>query len=165
VHLAKHAAQVTLLVRADTLARTMSDYLIRIIDAASNITVRHQTEVIDGSGDDRLTSLVVKDRASGATEIVPAGALFVLIGAQPHTSWLPDVIQRDRSGFILTGTDLLAGSPRRWPLVRAPMPFETSLPGVFAVGDVRHGSTKRVASAVGEGSVAVRQIHQYLPRT
>jgi thioredoxin reductase (NADPH) len=165
VHLAKHAAQVTLLVRADTLARTMSDYLIRTIDATANITVRHQTEVIDGSGDDRLTSLVVKDRVSGATETVPAGALFVLIGAQPHTSWLPDVIQRDQPGFILTGTDLLAGTPRRWPLVRAPLPFETSLPGVFAVGDVRHGSTKRVASSVGEGSVAVRQVHEYLAQT
>ena len=165
VHLAKHAAQVTLLVRGDTLTRTMSDYLIRIVDATSNIAVRHQAEVIDGSGDDRLTSLVVKDRVSGATETVPAGALFVLIGAQPHTSWLPDAIQRDQPGFILTGTDLLAGPPTRWPLARAPLPFETSLPGVFAVGDVRHGSTKRVASAVGEGSVAVRQVHQYLAQT
>jgi thioredoxin reductase (NADPH) len=143
----------------------MSDYLIRIIDAASNIAVRYRTEVIGGSGDDRLTSLVVKDRASGATETVPAGALFVLIGALPHTSWLPDVIQRDQLGFILTGTDLLASTPGRWPLVRAPLPFETSLPGVFAVGDVRHGSNKRVASSVGEGSVAVRQVHEYLAQT
>ena len=165
VHLAKYAAQVTLLVRAGTLAQTMSDYLIRIIGAASNITVRYQTEVVDGAGDDRLTSLVIKNRASGVTETLPAGALFVLIGAQPHTSWLPDAIQRDQAGFIITGTDLFASTPTRWPLARAPLPYETTLPGVFAVGDVRHGSTKRVASAVGEGSVAVRQVHEYLAGT
>jgi thioredoxin reductase (NADPH) len=164
VHLAQHAAHVTLLVRADTLARTMSDYLIRIIDATSNITVRHQTEVIDGSGEDRLTSLVVKDRASGATETVPAGALFILIGAQPHTSWLPEAIQRDQPGFILRHrparqhAEAVAARPGAATVRDQPA-------GVFAVGDVRHGSTKRVASAVGEGSVAVRQVHQYLPRT
>jgi thioredoxin reductase (NADPH) len=95
---------------------------------------------------------------------VPATALFILIGAEPHTDWLPDSIRRDRWGFVLTGADLLEDGklPAGWPLERPPMPFETSLPGVFAVGDVHHGSIKRVASAVGEGSVAIRLIHEYL---
>jgi thioredoxin reductase (NADPH) len=161
VHLARHAAHVTLLVRGGTLTQTMSDYLIRTITAASNITVRYHTDVVDASGGDRLTNLVLRHRISGATDTIPAAGLFILIGAQPHTSWLPDAVQRDRWGFILTGADLLATPPGSWP-ARAPLPFETSLPGVLAVGDVRHQSTKRVASAVGEGSVAVRQVHEYL---
>jgi thioredoxin reductase (NADPH) len=110
------------------------------------------------------SGLTLKDRTSGATETVPATAPFILIGAEPHTGWLPETLLRDRWGFVLTGADLLAVGrpPVGWPLERPPLPFETSLPGVFAVGDVRHGSIKRVASAVGEGSVAVRLVHEYL---
>jgi thioredoxin reductase (NADPH) len=156
VHLARYAAQVTLLVRRSTLAHSMSDYLVRELAAVPNITVRCHTQVVAGHGDGRLTGLTLQDRRSGATETVPAVALFVLIGAEPPTGWLPEAIQRDRWGFVVTGTDLLGGDGR------PPMPFETSLPGVFAIGDVRHGSIKRVASAVGEGSAAIWTIHQYL---
>jgi thioredoxin reductase (NADPH) len=121
-------------------------------------------EVVDGHGDGQLTGLTLRDRQSGATETVPAAALFVLIGAEPRTGWLPQAIRRDRWGFVITGADLLQDGtlPPGWPLERPPMPFESSMPGVFAVGDVRHGSVKRVASAVGEGSVAIQLIHQYL---
>jgi thioredoxin reductase (NADPH) len=150
--------------RGASLAAGMSDYLVRQVEAAPNVTVRLGVEVVDGHGDGRLTGLTLKDRRSGATETVAATALFVLIGAEPHTSWLPGAVQRDRWGFVVTGADLLhdGAPPPGWPLERRPMPFESSLPGVFAVGDVRHGSTKRVASAVGEGSVAIQQVHQYL---
>jgi thioredoxin reductase (NADPH) len=164
VHLARYAAQVTLLVRRSSLAGTMSDYLVRELAAVPNIAVRYNTEAVAGHGDGRLTGLTLKDRSSGVTDTVPATALFVLIGAEPHTGWLPEVIRRDRWGFVVTDTDLLRDGqpPAGWPLDRPPMLLETSLPGVFAAGDVRHGSIKRVASAVGEGSAAIRAIHQYL---
>jgi thioredoxin reductase (NADPH) len=164
VHLAKHAARVTLLVRGSTLATTMSDYLIRQIAASPNIGVSHDTEVVGATGDGRLSRLVLRNRSSGATETVPAGALFILIGAQPHTSWLPSEIERDEWGYIVTGADMLrdGAPPPEWSGERQPLPFETTVPGVFAVGDVRHGSAKRVASSVGEGSVAIRLLHEYL---
>jgi thioredoxin reductase (NADPH) len=164
VHLASYAAQVTLLVRRPTLAETMSDYLVKELQATPNITVRYNTQAVAGHGEGRLTGLTLKDRSSGAAETVPATALFILIGAEPHTDWLPEAILRDRWGFVLTGADLLADGwpPADWPLKRPPMLLETSLPGVFAAGDVRHGSIKRVASAVGEGSVAIRLVHDYL---
>ena len=157
LHLAKHAERVTVLVRGSSLQATMSDYLIHQINAADNVDVRYRTEVVDTAGGGRLTGLVLRDRETGTTSTVPAAALFVLIGAEPHTGWLPSEIQRDQNGYVLTGPDLTAGT-----LPRAALPFETSLPGVFAVGDVRHGSVKRVASSVGEGSVAIRQVHDYL---
>jgi thioredoxin reductase (NADPH) len=159
LHLSRYAARVTILVRRDTLAETMSSYLIGEIDAAENIDVRHRTEVAEGFGDGTLEAVTLRDCHSGRTETVPAGALFVLIGAQPHTSWLPDAVHRDRWGYLLTGPDLPPGS---WPLSRRPLMLETSLPGVFAVGDARSGSTKRVASAVGEGSVVIEQVHQLI---
>jgi thioredoxin reductase (NADPH) len=166
VNLASYASHVTMLVRGSSLAATMSDYLVREIEAAPNITVRLGLEVVDGHGAGRLANLTLRDRWSGSTETVPATALFVLIGAEPHTAWLPEAIQRDRWGFVLTGTELLQDGkpPPQWALERPPMLFESSMPGVFAVGDARHGSVKRVAAAVGEGSVAIRLIHEYLNR-
>jgi thioredoxin reductase (NADPH) len=167
VHLAKYAAQVTLLVRGRSVADSMSGYLIREIDAAPNIAVRCRVAVTGGAGQNRLESLTLTDLESGAAETVGAGALFVLIGAEPRTQWLPDTVRRDQSGFVITGTDLLDdGRPAGdWPLRRLPMFLESSLPGVFAVGDVRYGSVKRVASAVGEGSTAIRLVHDYLRST
>jgi thioredoxin reductase (NADPH) len=163
-HLSKHARRVTLLVIGESLAAHMSRYLIEEIEATENIQVRSNTQVIDGGGQGRLEHLVLKDRATKRTETVPAAALFVLIGARPHTEWLPEEVMRDERGYIITGSDLLRdGSlPEGWPLERPPMLLETSVPGVFAAGDVRCGSVKRVASAVGEGSIAIQMVHKYL---
>jgi thioredoxin reductase (NADPH) len=158
LHLARFAGRVTLLVRSSSLAATMSDYLVREIDAASTIAVRHSVEVVGGGGDRRLSHLLLRDRRTGDTETVPAAGLFVLIGAEPHTDWMPDGLARDGAGYILTGADLAGGASEG----RAARLFQTGLPGVFAVGDVRHGSVKRVASAVGEGAVAIRMVHDYL---
>jgi thioredoxin reductase (NADPH) len=166
LHLAQWANHVTILVRTESLADSMSDYLIREIDAAPNVDVRYHLQVADGTGTGHLESLVLEDTASGARRSVPADALFVLIGAQPRTQWLGEAIVRDQRGFILTGPDLPAGTGgRRWHPARRPLLLETSLPGVFAAGDVRHGSVKRVASAVGEGAAAIPLVHQYLRTT
>jgi len=164
VHLARYAAQVTVLVRGRSLADSMSEYLIREIESAPNITVRHRVAVTGGTGQSRLEGLTLTDLESGAAETVDAAALFVLIGAEPRTQWLPEAVRCDQSGFVVTGTDLLQGGQpgEAWPLRRLPMFLESSLPGVFAVGDVRHGSVKRVASAVGEGSIAIRLVHDHL---
>jgi thioredoxin reductase (NADPH) len=162
LHLAKWARQVTILVRASSLAASMSDYLIREIGAAPNIDVRYRVQVADGTGTSYLQSLVLQDTVSGARRSVPADALFVLIGARPRTDWLGQAVARDRWGFILTGPDLPAGN--RWPPGRPPLPLETSLPGVFAAGDVRRGSVTRVASAVGEGAATIPLVHRYLAR-
>src|SRR5262249_43057732 len=157
VHLARYAARVTMLVRGQSLAEGMSDYLVTQIASTPNIAVRHNVAVTGGGGTERLESLTLLDRVSGTTQTVPAAAMFVLIGAEPHTQWLPDHIARDQWGFVVTGTDLLAGGapPQDWPLQRLPMLLETSLPGVFAAGDVRRGSVKRVAAAVGGGSIGI----------
>ena len=120
----------------------MSDYLVRQIDAAPNIAVRLRCEVVDGWGNTHLETLALQDRPSGRREQVSAAALFVMIGAEPRTDWLRGVVEMDERGFILTDRDV---PNHRWPLSRMPLPFETSMPGVFAVGDVRHGSVKRVA--------------------
>jgi thioredoxin reductase (NADPH) len=164
VHLARYAARVTILIRGQSLAESMSEYLVKEITSSPNIVVRHGVVATGGAGTGRLESLTLLDQASGVTETVPAAAVFVLIGAEPRTQWLPGGIRRDRWGFVVTGPDLMAGghAPDGWPLQRPPMLLESSLPGVFAVGDVRCGSVKRVASAVGEGSVAIRLIHDYL---
>jgi thioredoxin reductase (NADPH) len=166
LHLAKWARQVTILVRAPSLAASMSDYLIRQIGATPNVQVCHRVRVAGGTGTGtgHLQSLVLADTASGATRTVPADALFVLIGAQPRTDWLGDAVARDRWGFILTGPDLPAGTGHRWLPGRPPLPLETSLPGMFAAGDVRRGSVKRVASAVGEGAAAIPLVHRHLAR-
>jgi thioredoxin reductase (NADPH) len=164
VHLARHAASVTLLARGDSLARSMSDYMIKEIEHASNISVRLGVQVIDGEGKEHLEAITLRHRANGATETVPTSALFVMIGAEPKTDWLPDCVERDDYGFILTGRDLVRGGkpPTGWPLARSPLLLETSVPGVFAAGDVRYRSVKRVASAVGEGAIAIQLVHEYL---
>jgi thioredoxin reductase (NADPH) len=166
VHLAKYAASVTILVRGAGLSHSMSEYLITQIAATANIDVRTQVEVVGGEGSSRLQCLTLRDTLTGRRTTEPADALFVLIGAQPHTEWLPPEICRDEWGYIVTGLDLLtAGRPAPgWRLQRPPMLFETSVPGVFAAGDVRHRSFKRVASAVGEGSTAITLVHEYLAR-
>jgi len=158
LNLAKYAARVTLLIRGHSLAAAMSDYLIAQISSTPNISVRTDTQVVDAYGEQRLEGLVLEQRQTGAREEVQAAGVFVLIGAEPRTVWLHEALERDRRGFILTGADVSA----RWPLDRQPLAFETSMPGVFAVGDVRYGSVKRVAGAVGEGSVAIGSVHQYL---
>ena len=164
MHLSKYASRATVLVRDGSLASNMSDYLIQQIEATENIEVRLNTRVVDGGGEGRLERLVLEDSLSGTTETVPAAGLFVLIGAQPHTGWLPEELERDEKGFVFTGRDLPSYGRvrRRWHLGRLPLSMETSIPGVFAVGDVRHGSVKRVASAVGEGSIAIQMVHEYL---
>ena len=164
LHLAKYASRVTLLARGNSLETSMSRYLIKEIDAAQNVAVRLGTRVVDGGGRGRLENLVLEDYTSGLTETVTAAGLFVLIGAEPHTAWLPEEIARDEHGYIVTGRDFPQYVPpqRGWHVERLPLPLETSMPGVFAAGDVRHGAVKRVASAVGEGSIAVQTIHEYL---
>lgn len=165
VHLARYAAQVTIVARGGSLAAAMSSYLVDEIAALDNVDVRLQTRIVDGQGSQRLEALVLQEIGTGRTETIAADALFVLIGAQPRTEWLPAAIRRDARGFLLTGPDLLA-APGDGGAVpeRLPLPFETSLPGVFAAGDVRHGSVKRVASAVGEGGAAIQSVHHYLAR-
>jgi thioredoxin reductase (NADPH) len=165
LHLAKWAKKVTILVRAGSLADSMSDYLLRQIGATPNIDVCYRVQVAGGTGTGHLQSLILADTASPARRAVPADALFVLIGAQPRTQWLAGTVARDQQGFILTGPDLPAGTGHRWPPGRRPLPLETSLPGVFAAGDVRHGSVKRVASAVGEGAATIPLVHRYLQTT
>jgi thioredoxin reductase (NADPH) len=165
LHLAKWAHQVTILVRGESLADSMSDYLIRQIDAAPNVDVCYRVQVADGTDTTHLESLVLADTASGARRSVPADALFVLIGSQPRTQWLGESIARDQWESIITGPGLLAADGHRWPPGRAPLPLETSLPGVFAAGDVRQGSVKRVASAVGEGAATIPLVHHYLQTT
>jgi thioredoxin reductase (NADPH) len=162
MHLCRYAQNVTLLVRGSDLSDGMSSYLRETIAATNNIEVRLETEVVDGGGAGRLTHLVLHDRSTGESEEVEAAGLFIMIGGHPHTDWLPAGIRRDAGGYLLTGRDLAASGHRDWPLEREPLGFETSMPGIFAVGDVRANSIKRVASAVGEGSVLVSQLHQLL---
>jgi thioredoxin reductase (NADPH) len=130
----------------------------------ANVSVRLGTELVDGEGDQRLRAVVVRDRPSGAVERIETDGLFVMIGAEPHTDWLDGIVERDERGFILTGTDVDVDGEAltEWPLERSPMLFETSVPGVFAAGDVRHASVKRVTTAMGEGATVVQLIHQYL---
>jgi len=161
--LARFAHRVVLVVRSDSLGKSMSRYLVERIEVARNIEVRLQSEVVAGRGDGHLQALTIADRASGREEEVPAEWLFVFIGASPRTDWLGDDVARDEKGFVITGHDVLthpAGGA--WPLVRPPFVLETSVPGVFAAGDVRLDSMKRVASAVGEGAMAVYLVHRYL---
>jgi thioredoxin reductase (NADPH) len=175
MYLAKFAARVTILVRSASLAHSMSEYLLKDIDATPNIDVRHRVVVVDAGGEGQLEWLALKDRDSEKIEKRAAAAIFVLIGAQPCTDWLPPEIERDEWGYLLTGAQCGSGLCRTSdngchviqndataPTSRIPLLFETSMPGVFAVGDVRRGSVKRVASAAGDGAICVRLIHEYL---
>jgi thioredoxin reductase (NADPH) len=164
MHFSKYAGRVTMLVRAESLEKTMSKYLIDQIAQTSNITVETRTQVIEAMGESRLECL--KIRNGSGDQVRPASALFVFIGAAPVTDWLPEEVMRDPNGFVLSGPDLKVENklPRGWKEDREPYLLETSLPGVFVAGDIRHGSVKRVASAVGEGSIAVQFMHQYLAR-
>src|SRR5512132_373770 len=163
VHLARYAASVTIVALERDLGEHMSDYLVRAIEAIPNVHVRLHQQVVDGRGQTRLEALTLRDTDSGATETTAAAAVFVL-GAEPRTDWLEGIVERDQRGYVLTGRDLAraGGPPAGWPLERAPLLLETSLPGVFAAGDVRYRSVKRVASAVGEGAIAVQLVHEYL---
>jgi thioredoxin reductase (NADPH) len=163
VYLARFARSVTMLVRGGSLELSMSYYLIQQIAGIENISVRTCTEVIEAQGDGHLEQLVLRDLNTGATESVDAGQLFIFIGAAPRTGWLDGVVARDGHGFIVSGPDLNQAEHKPgWPLDRSPYHLETSVPGVFAAGDVRSDSAKRVASAVGEGAMAVMLVHRYL---
>jgi thioredoxin reductase (NADPH) len=162
LHLAKHARTVTLLVRGDSVAKSMSSYLVTAIEPTANIFTRHHTEVIDAAGRHALESITLADHRTGVVEEVPATALFVMIGGEPHTQWLPDEIARDEQGYLTTGRAVLDQPGVQWIHDREPLTLETSMPGVFAAGDVREGSIKRIASAVGDGATVIRLVHEHV---
>jgi thioredoxin reductase (NADPH) len=161
---ARYASKVTMLVRGSALEKGMSQYLVDQINSTENIEVRLRTNITEVIGTDRLEALVIKNDDTGETETVPAAALFIFIGARPHSDFVADVVERNSAGFILTGPDLVSNGhrPKKWQLKRDPFLLETSVPGIFAVGDVRQSAVRRVASAVGQGSTAVSFVHQYL---
>jgi len=160
----RYASKVTMLVRGSSLQKDMSQYLIDQINCTENIDVRVRTSIFEAIGTDRLEALVIKDNDTGDIETVPAAALFVFIGAKPYSEFVADVVERNEAGFILTGPDLIRDGrrPKNWRLNRDPFLLETSVPGIFAVGDIRQDTIRRVASAVGQGSTAVSFVHQYL---
>jgi len=163
IYFAGYAQHVTILYRGDSLAKSMSRYLIDTIEGTPNITVRTNAEVAAAHGDEQLERITVRDTAGGADEEMELAAMFVFIGARPQTEWLPDEVARDKRGFVLAGSELLLEDVRpRWRLERNPYLLETTMPGLFVAGDVRSQSMKRVASAVGEGSMAVSFVHEYL---
>jgi len=164
VYFARYAREVTILCRGAGIASGMSQYLVDQIEETPNIRVLNYTNVVEVRGKDNLDEIVIKNSETGETQSVPAAALFIFIGAEPRTEWLGGIVERDEKGFILSGADLLREGkrPKGWKPARDPYLLETSVPGVFVAGDVRHRSVKRVASGVGEGSIAVQFIHQYL---
>ena len=166
MNFAKYAERVFILVRGSSLASTMSQYLIDQIEQTPNIQIWTHASVSEVHGESHLEEVYVLCSDTNKVERVPASAMFIFIGALPRTNWLKDVVERDERGFILAGPDLIRDGqrPKGWTPNRDPFLLETNVPGIFAVGDVRHGSVKRVASGVGEGSVAVQFIHQYLSK-
>jgi thioredoxin reductase (NADPH) len=166
MHFAKYASRVHMLVRGESLTKSMSQYLIDQIAATENITVCTGCSVVEVKGETNLEALTIADSNTDETLTVPAKSLFIFIGAKPQTDWLDGIVERDSQGFILAGADLMRdrSRPRGWHLDRDPFLLETSVPGIFVSGDVRYGSVKRVASGVGEGSIAVQFIHRYLSK-
>jgi thioredoxin reductase (NADPH) len=167
IHFSQYAKTVTLLVRADSLDKKMSQYLVHQINETDNIRVWLNSIVTEVKGENRLEEITITNIKTGEQQVVQAAGLFIYIGAEPHTDWLTGIIQRDANGFILTGSDLLQNGlqrPQNWALDRQPFLLETDIPGIFAAGDVRHGSIKRIAAGVGEGSTAIQLIHQYLSK-
>ena len=164
VFLAQHARRVTMLIRGGSMKEKMSQYLIEQIQATQNIEVRLQSEMAALHGTERLEAITVRNRESGETEPLPADAVFLFTGAVPHSGIVADIVELSEGGFILTGPDLIEAGrrPRNWTLKRDPYLMETSVPGIFAAGDVRHNVVRRVASAVGQGAVAVSFVHKYL---
>jgi thioredoxin reductase (NADPH) len=162
--LSRFASDVTILIRADSLKASMSQYLIDQIDGTENITLKTNTEVAEVAGSDRLESITVKNNTTGETETEPADAIFIFIGAVPHSDIVEGIVERTEAGFIPTGQDLIRDGrrPKNWMLRRDPFLLETSVPGIFAAGDVREGVIRRVASAVGEGAVSLTFVHKYL---
>lgn len=167
MHFSKYARRVVMLVRGDSLGSSMSQYLIDQIQQTSNIHVEFHTQVVEVHGENRLEAISIQCGDSGQVDRVPASALFIFIGAVPRTGWLDGIVERDQRGFILSGPELVRNGkmPKGWSLDREPGLLETNVPGVFVVGDVRRGSVKRVASGVGEGSIAVQFVHQYLAKS
>ena len=166
MNFAKYAERVVMIVRGSSLASTMSQYLIDQVKETPNIQLWAHASIAEVHGESHLEEISVMCSDTNTIERVPASAMFIFIGALPRTDWLGDLVERDERGFILTGPDLIreGNRPKGWTLDRDPFLLETNVPGIFAVGDVRHGSVKRVASGVGEGSVAVQFIHQYLSK-
>ena len=162
--LSRYSASVTMMVRGPSLSASMSQYLINKIEAADNINVMTGTRLVSASGDENLEAITIEDSATGDQRTIPTSMMFIFIGATPRAEFVADLLEQDDHGFILTGPDLIREGrrPKGWQQDRDPFLLETSVPGVFAAGDIRHGSTKRVASAVGEGSAAIGMVHKYL---
>jgi thioredoxin reductase (NADPH) len=160
----RFAKQVTMLVRGTSLTKSMSQYLIDQIDDTENILVKTNTIVLEALGDEKLTALKIQDKETGEEKTVPAAAMFVFIGARSHSKMVEGVVERNSAGFIRAGSSLMRDGkrPKEWKLNRDPFPLETSVPGIFVAGDVRDDAVRRIASAVGEGAIAVSQVHQYL---
>ena len=166
MYFSKYARRVVMLVRGSSLAASMSQYLINQLKETRNVRIEFNSSVVEAYGEDHLEAISVHCTSSDETNKVPANSLFIMIGAAPNTKWLADIVERDEQGFILSGPDLMRSGkrPKGWQLDRDPGLLETNVPGIFVVGDVRHGSVKRVASGVGEGSVAISFVHQYLSK-
>ncbi len=153
-----------MLVRGTSLTKSMSQYLIDQIDGTENIDVKTNTIVLDAFGDDKLDAIQIQDKVTGEEERIPAAAMFIFIGAKSHSEMVAGVVERNTAGFIRAGRTLMRDGkrPKGWSIKRDPFPLETNVPGVFVAGDVRDEAVRRVASAVGEGAIAVSQVHQYL---
>jgi thioredoxin reductase (NADPH) len=162
VFFADYASKVTILIRGDGLAASMSRYLIDELERKPNVELRSGGEIVRCAGEGRLDRVTIRNRADGSLDEVGAHAVFIFIGADAITDWLPKEVVRDERGYVCTGRDVTDLMPGAWPLERDPYLLETSVPGIFAAGDVRHGSIKRVASGVGEGSIAIAFVHEHL---